>query len=198
MFNDTVQHQDDIYSLLIQYLVAKGFLSHAEAKRGWNPETEKIYKDFAYYALGVTPPVLVPTDEDTLPANLVTDPVWLEILGMEVVPNDPPSEEPADVQVPTPVEQASTKVEEKDNGDLSFVMQPGLTQPRIPTEVETLATTVIEKTGEVSSQLETGETVTAESLAEEKKVDIDAETDDLKSVEDKPKKDLDSIDDIEM
>lgn len=180
-FNDIAPSQDDIYSLLLRYLVAKGVLSQSQANRGWHHDTEKIYKDFVF-TLGVTPPISMPTNEETLPVQLIEDPVWLELVGMEVV-SDGGSDLEIDVAASKHTRESEDhlkeegQVEEDANGDIRFVLKTGLTQPKVPTEGENLASTVVANTEQVAKELEGGEVVTKESLEAEKKVDEDAESD---------------------
>lgn len=205
-FNEMAPTQDDIYKLLLQYMVVKGVMSEADAKKGWTHDAEKTYKELCHY-LGVTPPITVPTNEELMPVQIVSDEAWVSVSGMEWVKDESVSESDKDVDDVNveggggnPQNEGS-EVRSSENGDLSFSLKTGLDQPKIPTEVEQLASTVVSNTEQVSDELKDGEIVTKEALEAEKKGDEDAENDvpelDSASEADSDSGDLDDIDDID-
>lgn len=179
-FKDNTPTQDDIYRLLLQYMVIKGVISDEQAKKGWNHDVEKTYKDFAY-AIGVNPPVQVPTTEETMPLQIVDDEDWLNMLGIDVAQDREKAQQVQQTRTPQESDSAPAdgagSVQESENGDLNFVLQTGLNQPKLPTEVESLANTVIANTEKMAGEIESGEMVTKESIDADKADDIDAEQD---------------------
>jgi hypothetical protein len=184
--------QDDIHALLINYLAGKGFLSEKQAASGWHPDVEKIYKDYAHHGLGVPHPVMVPHDASLIPQVILED---AGLVGQFAKPGVAAAStmHSSEEQNSTPAEDV---IKEDDNGDLSFMLQTGLNQPKVPTEGEKLADVVKTGTEEVASELESGDVVTKESLETEKKVDEEAESDEAPAsdVTIDSDDDLDSID----
>lgn len=175
---DKMMTQDEICADLAAYLTKKGVTPPNQT--AWTHRHEVLYKEFAYFALGVRPPILVPTSAETLPAALLADPDWHEVVGTQPAPVVVAAGETTDATAPTADEGTpegatadDNEVKVAENGDLSFVMNTGVHQKRPPTEGEVLATQLGDSADQLGAEIAEGDVVTQEAMTEASKQDAD-------------------------